>query len=123
MTLDRKRTDESPFGILGLTPTLDSKQVRRAYFALLQRFPPQSDPEGFGRLRRAYEQLADPESLGQAFLSAPVDLDVAIAPYEARFGQAVTEITGRMAIEQDQRQALARFIEHFSRLPLNPAVR
>jgi len=49
--------------VLGLTnleaaPSLGD--LKRAYFARLREHPPHSDPEGFQRLRQAYERLLAP---------------------------------------------------------------
>lgn len=43
------------FEILGISPTKDVKVIRRAYSKLLTKFSPENDPEGFQRLRAAYE--------------------------------------------------------------------
>src|SRR5439155_9465721 len=51
------QAEESPFQVLGIAPTLDLGAVKRAYFAALTRHPPHADPEGFRRLRAAYEPL------------------------------------------------------------------
>lgn len=44
------------FEILGISPTKDVKAIRRAYSKLLTKFSPENDPEGFQRLRAAYEE-------------------------------------------------------------------
>jgi len=45
----------SIWSILGIEPTQDLSIIRRAYAALLKTTRPEDDPEGFVRLRRAYE--------------------------------------------------------------------
>lgn len=42
--------------ILGIEPTQDQQAIRQAYRDLLPAYHPESDPEGFKRLREAYEQ-------------------------------------------------------------------
>ncbi|ESO50628.1 DnaJ domain-containing protein, partial [Salmonella enterica subsp. enterica serovar Newport str. VA_R100506907] len=42
--------------ILGIEPTTDLECIRQAYLALLPSFHPESDPQGFKRLRQAYEK-------------------------------------------------------------------
>ncbi|EKT1333774.1 J domain-containing protein [Salmonella enterica] len=42
--------------ILGIEPTTDLECIRQAYLALLPSFHPESDPQGFKRLRQAYEE-------------------------------------------------------------------
>ena len=44
------------FRILGIEETKDEKQIRNAYREKLSMTNPEDDPEGFKRLRRAYEQ-------------------------------------------------------------------
>lgn len=40
---------------LGIQPTGDRKTIKRAYTKLLRQYHPEEDPEGFQRLREAYE--------------------------------------------------------------------
>ncbi|MDE7058758.1 MAG: hypothetical protein K2P03_08655, partial [Lachnospiraceae bacterium] len=44
------------FETLKLTPTHEERAIRDAYHALLKGVNPEDDPEGFKRLREAYEQ-------------------------------------------------------------------
>lgn len=43
------------FEILGIEPTHDTKQIRISYSNLLSKYSPETDPEGFQKLRHAYE--------------------------------------------------------------------
>ena len=47
----------NPFEILGISSDADDKTVRQAYLAGLRQFPPDKDPQGFQRLRAAYEKV------------------------------------------------------------------
>jgi hypothetical protein len=51
----------NPFTVLGLEETADDEAVRAAYLAAVRRSPPDRDPEGFRRIREAYEALRDHE--------------------------------------------------------------
>lgn len=50
-----------PYNVLGLEPTATSAEIKRAYFALVREYPPESQPEAFKRIRAAYEKLRDPQ--------------------------------------------------------------
>ena len=43
------------WNVLGLTPDADSRTIKRQYAALLKQTRPDDDPQGFQRLREAYE--------------------------------------------------------------------
>ena len=116
------RAVQDPFAALGLEPTLDPLQVKRAYFAALQRHPPHADPEGFRRIRDAYEALSAPAALEQAYSRHPVDLDAELRKWEDQLGAAI-EAAAR-AREEDLRssQTLRRFVEELSGQSLEQVV-
>ena len=64
---------ENPFAVLGIAATLDPAEVKRAYFTALPRHPPHADPQGFRRIRDAYEALQG-EGLRAAHLRAPLSV-------------------------------------------------
>lgn len=51
----------NPYEVLGLEEGAQKDQVKRAYFRLLREHSPEHDPEGFARIREAYERLTNPE--------------------------------------------------------------
>jgi tetratricopeptide (TPR) repeat protein len=53
------------YRVLEIAPTADAQTVKKAYFRLMRRFPPETHPEQFMKLREAYEVLSDPESRKQ----------------------------------------------------------
>jgi curved DNA-binding protein CbpA len=48
---------ESPYKILGVERAASESEIKQAYFALVREHPPERDPEGFKRIRAAYEKL------------------------------------------------------------------
>ena len=51
---------EDPYVVLGLHPGASHLDIRTHYRAALRQHPPESDPEGFKRVRAAFEALRDP---------------------------------------------------------------
>ncbi len=49
-----------PYAVLGLTRQATALEVKEAYFKLVHDYPPERDPEGFQRIRAAYEALRTP---------------------------------------------------------------
>ena len=48
---------ENPYDTLGLAPTATEAEIKQTYFTLVREHPPERDPEGFKRIRAAYEKL------------------------------------------------------------------
>jgi curved DNA-binding protein CbpA len=48
-----------PYEILGVSPDADDDVIRKAYLELVRRFSPDTDPEAFKSISRAYEQVKD----------------------------------------------------------------
>ena len=67
-----------PFAVLGLDDTADDETIRTAYLQALRASPPDRDPEGFRRIRDAYEQLRDSERrLASRLFGPPPLADIA----------------------------------------------
>ena len=103
-----------PFATLGLAPTTELGQVKRAWFSALPKHPPEADPDGFRRLRDAYEQLIRPGGLMAAYAAAPVDLAAVSAQYEARFESAIQAAASAVVERQSTSQAVQQFVERYS---------
>jgi curved DNA-binding protein CbpA len=70
---------ESPYQILGVDRNATEAQVKAAYFAKVRQHPPERDPEGFKRIRAAYEKLRSGGERAQTDLftiDAPTTLDL-----------------------------------------------
>ncbi len=50
-----------PYRVLGLQRNATDEAIKAAYFEAVPRHAPDQDPEGFERIRRAYDWLRTPE--------------------------------------------------------------
>lgn len=50
------------YEVLGIDRNADERAIKKAYFALVRKYPPETHPEEFKRVREAYEVLANPQS-------------------------------------------------------------
>lgn len=48
---------DNPYKTLGVERDATEAQIKQAYFALIRQHSPEHDPEGFKRIRAAYENL------------------------------------------------------------------
>ena len=53
-------TQQNHYQVLGVERTADERTIKRAYFGLVRKFPPDQRPEEFKKVRAAYEVLSDP---------------------------------------------------------------
>jgi len=65
----------NPFAVLGIDEGADDAAVRAAYLAGVRKSPPDRDPEGFRRIRDAYEAVRDSERRLKLRLFGPAPLD------------------------------------------------
>ena len=49
------------YDVLEVSPTATPEEIKRSYFRLVRRFPPEREPERFKVIRSAYETLSDPK--------------------------------------------------------------
>ncbi len=112
-----------PFTVLGIAPTLDRAELKRAYFRGLAQHPPHSDPEGFQSLRRAYEELSRPGVLATAYLQRPLDLSAELVPYAERFDAALHAAAAARQKEAERLVLVERFVDMTSRLNLTEALK
>jgi hypothetical protein len=112
-----------PFAILGIAPTLELSAVKRAWFSALPGHPPETDPEGFRRLRNAYEQLSTPGQLAVAFAAAPVDFPTVERAWAERFDGCIDACAREVGQKQSPAVAVQQFIDRFAGQTWDEALR
>lgn len=60
-----QQKEESLYKVLGTTAKISDKRIKEKYIQAVKKHPPEMDPEGFEKVRRAYETLKDPEQRKQ----------------------------------------------------------
>lgn len=66
-------SSNDPYAVLGLQRGASLHQIKRAYFALVREYPPETEPTAFKTIRAAYEKLrtADTKTETDLFLFRP----------------------------------------------------
>ena len=50
---------QNPYTVLGIPRSASPEAVKKAYFSLIRKHSPEKDPQGFKRIRLAYDSLRD----------------------------------------------------------------
>ncbi|HUT11984.1 MAG TPA: DnaJ domain-containing protein [Thermoguttaceae bacterium] len=80
-----------PYEVLDLPPESGDAEIRRRYLELVRRHPPDRDPERFAAIRRAYDELRDPQKRMESRLfrmETDDSLDAIVADVKRRFRAA-----------------------------------
>ncbi|MBN1877420.1 MAG: DnaJ domain-containing protein [Anaerolineae bacterium] len=66
-------TSSDPYAVLGLRRGAESREIKRAYFALVREYPPEEAADQFKLIRAAYEKLrtTDAKAETDLFLFQP----------------------------------------------------
>ncbi len=57
---EAQNSASEPWAVLDVSPEADCGQIRKAYLAKIQKYPPDRNPAEFEKIRDAYEELRDP---------------------------------------------------------------
>ena len=95
--------------MLGIDETADDEVVRAAYLAAVRRSPPDRDPEGFRRVREAYDAVRDEERRLALRLFGPAPLDSLLA------NQNLRRLGALMAVDSEGRLSGVITIEQVGR--------
>jgi hypothetical protein len=83
------------YASFGVEPGADSETVRRAYRRAVLEHPPDRDPDGFRRIRAAYELICDPAKCAEEIL---LDPSPRIAPPKAPDAPVIAPGTAAVAL-------------------------
>jgi len=85
---------ENPYKTLGVERGASEAEIKQAYFALVRQHPPERDPEGFKRIRAAYEKLRAGGERAETDLLLIEETEIATGAEKfQRYGAAPPEIT------------------------------
>lgn len=79
---------KTPYEILGISPSADDSEIKRAYLTEVKNNPPDRDQEKFQLIHTAYQSIKDEKSrLSQALFTLPIAdfdklVDLALEPEE-----------------------------------------
>ena len=91
---------DDPYKTLGLERTATEAEIKQAYFTLVREHPPERDPDGFKRIRAAYEKLRAGQERAATDLFLITEPASAAAAGLLRFDGALPTIT-LAAIKRD----------------------
>jgi hypothetical protein len=114
--------DRSPFLTLGIAPTLDLAAIKRGYFTALTKHPPHSDPEGFKRIRAAYESLGSRGEAASYVLRSGIDVEAELALLRERHDAALARARLASVASAAGAARSVRFTEGLARLNLEEAL-
>jgi curved DNA-binding protein CbpA len=84
-----------PYEVLGVARDVSEKDLKRRYFALLRQFPPETHPDEFTRVQRAYDVLKDPEA--RAALESTGPFHDVEEPYRTRLREILQNLDSERA--------------------------
>ncbi len=71
---------DNPYSVLGVERSASEAEIKQAYFTLVRDHSPEHDPEGFKRIRAAYEKLRAGNERAAVDLFLIEDQDEALDP-------------------------------------------
>jgi curved DNA-binding protein CbpA len=120
--MKRASFENGPFAILEIGPTLDLGVIKRAYFAALTKHPPHSDPDGFKRIRAAYEALGSRGEAASALLRSAVDVESELSVLRERLDAGLASARQASAASAAHTARAERFTEGVAHLSFEGAL-
>lgn len=89
------------YEVLAVDRTADERTIKKSYFALVRKFPPETHPAEFQRIREAYDVLSNPDA------RRAYDATDSFSQYGDHFSALMKEATAALdAGEQDRAQSI-----------------
>jgi hypothetical protein len=107
---------------LGIDAAATPEEARRAYLRGIKIRKPETDPEGFRRLREAYELLAEALARPEESQDAPPDAEIEKAPVPPEL-QALVDRLNELPAETHREERLALLREGIAEFPAVPGLR
>jgi len=82
---------DDPFEVLGVPKEVSDKDLKKRYYQLLRQYPPETHPDEFNRVQRAYDELKDPAARAAVASRKEPYEDVA-EPYRTRLREALQQL-------------------------------
>jgi len=109
---------DNPYKVLGVERNAAPDEIKRAYFALVREHPPERDPDGFKRIRAAYDKLKGAERT-QTDLFLIEDRESPVAMAIQRYSAEPQPLTPEI-IRADLLAVEAEFLlDELRKLPVN----
>lgn len=64
-------TSNDPYAVLGMSRTVSQVEIKRAYFALIRKYPPETEAETFKIIRAAYEKIRNAQKRQETDIFLP----------------------------------------------------
>ncbi len=97
---------EDPWQVLGVGREADERTLKKRYFALLREFPPETHPDDFARIQRAWEIVSDPAKRAEHTATQEPFFEVA-EPWRSRLREALSLLkTDRVDLARVQLKTL-----------------
>ncbi len=82
---------DDPFEVLGVPKDVADKDLKKRYYALLRQYPPETHPDEFNRVQRAYDDLKDPAARA-AYAEKREPYEDLAEPYRTRLRDALAQL-------------------------------
>ncbi|MBI3950967.1 MAG: DnaJ domain-containing protein [Acidobacteria bacterium] len=92
---------QNPYKVLGIERGATEAEIKRAYFTLVREHPPERDPEGFKRIRAAYEKLRSERERAETDLFLIDDRQIDVDPWVLKMSERPAKPEGMETILAD----------------------